>query len=74
MCVLVCVPCVCRVCMCGPQPFRRAHDEVLRVMEIQGKGTSPAEYVKVREIQELFVVRKENEGAMLRTQQSHILA
>jgi hypothetical protein len=43
-------------------------------MEIQGKGTSPAEYVKVREIQELFVVRKENEGAMLRTQQSHILA
>ena len=38
------------------QPFRRAHDEVLRVMECQGRGCTPDEYQKVKTIHELFVV------------------
>lgn len=41
-----------------PEPFRRAHDELLRVMENQGRGCTPAEYKIVRGIHELFVASR----------------
>jgi hypothetical protein len=39
------------------QPFKRAHDEVMLMMEMQAKDVHPAELPKVREVQELFKIR-----------------
>ncbi len=38
------------------QPFKRAHEELLSVMEVQGKGMPAEEYKRVKDIHELFVV------------------